>query len=68
LKITLENWPNVQKKAREIGIKDVEYGSKGALAVIITKDGERFEFTVEAYEQFKDAGLLRLGRPIPPKM
>jgi hypothetical protein len=62
LKITLENWPYVQKKAREVGIKDAEYNSKGELQAIVTKDGERFEFSVEAFEQFKNAGLLRLGR------
>jgi len=67
LKITLENWPYVQKKAREVGIEDGEYNSKGELQAIVTKDGERFEWSAEAFEQFKDSGLLRLGRRIAPK-
>ena len=67
MKITLENWPYVQKKAREVGIEDGEYNSKGELQAIVTKDGERFEWSAEAFEQFKDSGLLRLGRRIAPK-
>jgi hypothetical protein len=67
LKITLENWPYVQKKAREVGIKDAEYNSKGELQAIVTKDGERFEFSIEVFEQFKNAGLLRLGRRVAPR-
>jgi hypothetical protein len=62
LKITLENWPYVQKKAREVGIESTEYNANGELQTIVTKDGERFEFSAEAFEQFKNAGLLRLGR------
>ena len=67
MKITLENWPYVQKKAREVGIEDGEYNAKGELQAIVTKDGERFEWSDEASEQFKDSGLFRLGRPIAPK-
>jgi hypothetical protein len=67
LKITLENWPYVQTKAREVGIEHVEHNSKGELQAIVMKDGERFEFTVEAFEQFKNSGLPRLGRPIAPR-
>jgi hypothetical protein len=62
LKITLENWPYVQKIAHEVGIKDTEYNSKGELQAFVTKDGERFEFSTEVYEQFKNASLLKLGR------
>jgi hypothetical protein len=67
LKIALDNWPYVQKKAREIGIERVEHNSKMELQAFVTKDGERFEFSAEAFEQFKNAGLLRLGRPIAPR-
>jgi len=64
LKVTRDNWSYVQKKAREVGIKDAEYNSKGELQAIVTKDGERFEFSTELFEQIKNAGLLRLGRRI----
>jgi len=64
LKVTRDNWSYVQKKAREVGIKDAEYNSKGELQAIVTKDGERFEFSTELFEQFKNAGLLRHGRRI----
>lgn len=64
MKVTRDNWSYVQKKAREVGIKDAEYNSKGELQAIVTKDGERFEFSTELFEQIKNAGLLRLGRRI----
>ena len=67
MKITIENLPYVQKKAREVGIENAEYNSIGELQAIVTKDGERFEFSAEAFEQFKNSGLLRLGRRIAPK-
>ena len=67
MKITLENLPYVQKKAREVGIENAEYNSKGELQTVVTKDGERFEFSAEAFEQFKNSGLLKLGRGIAPK-
>jgi hypothetical protein len=67
LKVTLDNWPYVRKKAREVGIKNAEYNSKGELHAIVTKDGERFEFSTEVFEQFKDAGLLGLGRRVAPR-
>ncbi len=61
MKITIENWPYVQKKASEVGIENTEYNSRGELQAIVTKEGERFEFSAEAFEQFRNAGLLRLG-------
>lgn|GEM_PF-2668994 len=67
LKITLENWPYVQKKAREVGIENAEYNSKGELQAIVTKDCERFGFSAEAFEQFRNSGLLTLGRRIAPR-
>ncbi len=62
MKITIENWPYVQEKAREVGIENAEYNSKGELQAIVTKGGERFEFSAEAFEQFRNAGFLKLGR------
>ena len=64
LKVTVENFGEVQKKVREFGIDNVEYGPRGELQEFTTKDGQRFEFSPESFEEFKLAGLLRLGRRI----
>jgi hypothetical protein len=62
LKVTVENFSEVQKRVREFGIDKVEYGPKGELQAFTTKDGKRFEFPLESFEEFKRAGLLRLVR------
>jgi hypothetical protein len=62
LKVTVENVSEVQKRVREFGIADVEYGPQGELQAFTTKDGQRFEFPPESFEEFKRAGLLRLVR------
>ncbi len=61
MKMTLNNWTYIQQKIREVGIEKIEYNSEEKLQSIITKGGERFEFSPEAFEQFKVAGLLKLG-------
>ena len=67
MKFTLENWSYIQKKVREVGIRNAEYNSKGELQAFTTKDGERFEFSRETFEQFKNAGLLKLGLRVEEK-
>jgi hypothetical protein len=62
LKVTVENFSEVQKRVREFGIDKVEYGPKGELQAFTTKDGKWFEFPLESLEEFKSAGLLRLVR------
>ena len=68
MKVTVENWPSVQKRALESGISNVEYNDRGELQFFVTNDGEKFEFSHETFEQFKNAGLLRLGRRVPPSL
>ena len=59
--VTAENWSHVQEKLRQFGIKDTQYDSDGALQIVIAKNDERFEFSRETFEQFKNADLLRIG-------
>jgi len=65
LKITLENFNEVQRKVVEIGIDKVQYGPRGETLSFTTKDGQQFEFDPSTFEDFKRAGLLKLGRRIP---
>jgi hypothetical protein len=61
MRITLDNFNEVRQKILESGIDHVEYDSDQKLQFIVLKSGDRFEFTEEAFEQFKKAGLLRRG-------
>jgi hypothetical protein len=67
LKVTIDNWSLVQEKLRQFGINDTEYDSKGALQIIIAKNGERFELSGDTLEQFQKAGLAKLGIRIDRK-
>ena len=62
MKVTVKNIGEVQKRVREFGIDNVEYGPREELQAFTTKDGQRFEFPPGSFEEFKRAGLLRLGR------
>ena len=62
MKVTVENFSEVQERVRAFGIDTVEYGPQGELQTFTTKDGQRFEFPPESFEEFKLAGLLKLVR------
>jgi hypothetical protein len=62
MKVTVENFSEVQTGVREFGIDNVEYRPGGELQAFTTKDGQRFEFPLESFEEFKRAGLLKLVR------
>lgn len=61
MKITLENFKEVRKKASEVGIDKVQYGPNGEALSFTTKDGQQFEFDPSSFEDFKHAGLIKLG-------
>ena len=61
MKVTVENFGEVQNRVRECGIDTVEYGPRGEVQAFTTKDGQRFEFPPESFEEFKRAGLAKLG-------
>ena len=61
MKVTIDNWDSVQREIRESGIKAVERDSNEVLKVITTVKGDKFEFSIELFEEFKKAGLLKLG-------
>jgi hypothetical protein len=67
LEVTVENWSLVQEKLRQFGIKDTQYDSKGAVTIIIAKNGQQFEFSWDTLEQFQKAGLTKLGVRIERK-
>ena len=61
MKITLENFNEVRKKAIEVGIDKVQYGPNGEALSVTMKDGQQFEFDRSTFEDFKRAGLMKLG-------
>ena len=64
MKITLDNWDEVRNKILKLGIAHAEYDYNKKLHVVITKSGEQFEFSPEAFDQFKNADLLQRGKRI----
>ena len=64
MKVTVENFSEVQNRVREFGIDTVGYGPRGEVEAFKTKDGQRFEFPPESFEEFKRAGLVKLGKRI----
>jgi hypothetical protein len=61
MKISVENWDSVRASILQVGIKDTEDYPDGALKTIVANDGQRYEFSRTSFEQFKKAGLLKLG-------
>jgi hypothetical protein len=61
MKITLQNWQVARRRILKAGIELAEYDSKDRLQTIITRDGQRFEFSQKVFEEFKKAGLLQRG-------
>jgi hypothetical protein len=61
MRVTLKNFKETKQKILESGIDRVEYNSNQKLQLIVLKSGDRFEFTEEAFEQFKKADLLQRG-------
>jgi hypothetical protein len=61
MRITLKNFDEIRKKIIESGIDRVKYDSDQKLQLMVSKNGDRFEFTEEAFKEFKKAGLLQRG-------
>jgi len=61
MKITLKNFNKIQQKIVKSGIDHVEYDSGQKLQLIVSKSGDKIEFTKEAFEQFKKAGFIHRG-------
>ena len=61
MRITLNNFKEIQQKILESGIDRVEYDANQKLQLIVSKSGDRFEFTEEAFIKFKKSGLLHRG-------
>jgi hypothetical protein len=69
MKVSVENWKDVERKIREAGIKEAIYDSSEVLQTVVLKNGERYEFTMELFKQLQSQGLitLKLGRRIESK-
>ena len=66
MNVTPENWKEVERKIRDVGIKESIYNSNDELTTIITKDGERYEVSKELFLQLQRLGLIefKIGRRI----
>ena len=66
MKVSVANWKDVDRKIREVGIKEAIYDSSDVLQTIVLQNGERYEFTMEVVKQLQSQGLITvtLGRRI----
>jgi hypothetical protein len=69
MKVSVENWKDVERKIREAGIEEAIYDSNGVTQTIVLKNGERYDFTMELFKQLQSEGLIavKLGRRIEIK-
>jgi hypothetical protein len=69
MKVSVENWKDVERKIREAGIEEAIYDSNGVTQTIVLKNGERYDFTMELFKQLQSKGLIavKLGRRIEIK-
>ena len=64
MKITLENWKEVERDLRESGIQDATYDERGFIQTVMTKRGIRYEFSPNVIKQLVKSGAMevKLGR------
>jgi hypothetical protein len=70
MKVTLENWKEVERDLKASGIQDAIHDSDGYLRTIISKSGIRYELSPDVIKQLVDSGVVnvKLGRRIPNRM
>jgi hypothetical protein len=69
MKVSVENWKDVERKIREVGIEESKYDSNDVLQTTVLKNGERYEFIMELFKELQSKGLItfKLGRRIEIK-
>ena len=69
MKVSVENWKDVERKIREAGIEEAIYDTNGVAQTIVLKNGERYEFTMELFKQLESKGLItvKLGKRAEPQ-
>ncbi len=69
MKVSVENWKDVERKIREAGIEEAIYDSDGVARTIVLKNGERYEFTMELFKQLESKGLItvKIGKRVETK-
>ncbi len=69
MKVSVENWKDVERKIREVGIEEAIYDSNNVLQTTVLKNGERYEFTMELFKELQSKGLItvKLGRRVETK-
>lgn len=68
MKITVDNWKEVERAVRAGGVKDTIYDADGVITTIVLKSGDRYELTIDVLQQLSKLGLIdvKLGRLVDP--
>jgi len=66
MNVSVENWKDAERNIREVGVKEAIYDSGDVLQIIVLKNGDRYEFTMEICKQLQSQGLItaKLGRRV----
>lgn len=66
MKITLENWKEVEHDLKESGIQNVTYDENGYIQTVTTKRGMAYEFSPDIIKELVASGAMevKLGRRI----
>jgi hypothetical protein len=70
VKITVDNWKDVEQAIRELGVQDSIYDSDGIIQTIILKSGDRYKLTKDIFQQLLKSSLIdvKLGRRVDPNI
>ena len=61
MRITVENWKDVEREIKQSGIQDATYDEKGFLMAILTKRGVSYEVSPDVLLQLVESGLLEVN-------
>ncbi|MFA6541518.1 MAG: hypothetical protein WCT99_07940 [Bacteroidota bacterium] len=69
MRVTVENWTEIERKILVVGIKDSVYNSNNELTTIFTNDGESYDVSKELFLQLQKKGMieLKIGKRVKSK-
>lgn len=70
MKVTIENWHEVEHDLQSNGVADAEYDEADTMIAIISKSGVRYEVSKELFLELQRLGVvtLALGTRVDPQV
>ncbi len=64
MRVTAENWKEIEEHLRRVGIADAFYDADDWIETVTTKDGQQYEFTHEIIKELIAKGLMIVKRGV----